>query len=89
MTSKDGCEILLHVGIDTVKLNGRFFEISVKDGQSVKKGDLLLTFDMEGIRNAGYKLTTPMILCNSDDYSGINRIASGDIKAGQDILKIQ
>lgn len=89
ITSNDGCEILLHVGIDTVKLNGRFFEVSVKDGQRVKKGDLLLTFDMEGILKAGYKLTTPMIICNADDYSDISTVASGSIKAGNDILKIK
>lgn len=80
---------LKEYGIDTVKLNGRFFEVSVKDGQSVKKGDLLLTFDMEGIQEAGYKLTTPMIICNSDDYSDISTDASGSIKAGNDILKIK
>ncbi|MGN1115886.1 MAG: glucose PTS transporter subunit IIA, partial [Candidatus Ornithomonoglobus sp.] len=88
MTSDDGCEILLHIGIDTVKLNGQFFEAVVKDGQKVKKGDLLITFDIEGIRKAGYKVTTPMIICNSDDYSGINTTASGKIKAGENILKI-
>lgn len=89
MTSNDGCEILLHIGIDTVKLNGRFFDIAVKDGQKVKKGDLLIVFDMGGIHKAGYKLTTPMVICNSDDYSDISVIASGDIKAGKDILKIK
>lgn len=89
MTSNDGCEILLHVGIDTVKLNGRFFEGEVKEGQRVKKGDLLLTFDMVGIRKAGYRLTTPMIICNSDDYSEISTVASGSIKAGNHILKIK
>lgn len=87
--SNGGCEILLHVGIDTVKLNGRFFKVLVKDGQSVKKGELLLTFDMKGIRGAGYKLTTPMIICNSDDYSDISAVASGDIQAGKNILKIR
>lgn len=89
MTSNDGCEILLHVGIDTVKLGGQFFDVLVKDGQSVKKGDLLLTFDIEGIQKAGYKLTTPIIICNSDDYSDIRKVASGRIKAGKDILKIK
>ncbi|MGN0182922.1 MAG: glucose PTS transporter subunit IIA [Candidatus Ornithomonoglobus sp.] len=88
MTSDDGCEILLHIGIDTVQLGGKFFEAAVKDGQRVKKGDLLITFDIDGIRNAGYKVTTPMIICNSDDYSGINTTASGKIKAGDNILKI-
>ncbi|MGN0163263.1 MAG: glucose PTS transporter subunit IIA, partial [Candidatus Ornithomonoglobus sp.] len=88
MTSDDGCEILLHIGIDTVKLNGQFFDAVVKDGQKVKKGDLLITFDIEGIRNAGYKVTTPMIICNTDDYSEIKTTASGIVKAGKNILKI-
>lgn len=89
ITSDEGCEILLHVGIDTVKLKGRFFQPAVKEGQRIKKGDLLLTFDINGIREAGYQLTTPMILCNSDDYSEISTVASGDVKAGQDILRIK
>ncbi|MDD6762729.1 MAG: glucose PTS transporter subunit IIA [Clostridiales bacterium] len=89
MTSDDGCEILLHIGIDTVKLGGKFFEAVVKDGQKVKKGDLLITFDIDGIRNAGYKVTTPMIICNSDDYSAIDTTASGNVKQGDNILKIK
>lgn len=89
MTSDDGCEILLHIGIDTVKLGGKYFNALVKEGQKVKKGDLLITFDIDGIRNAGYKLTTPMIICNSDDYSGINVTAEGAVKAGKNILKIK
>ena len=88
MTSDNGCEILLHIGIDTVKLGGQFFTAAVKDGQKVKKGDLLITFDIEGIRNAGYKVTTPMIICNSDDYGRINAAISGTVKAGENILKI-
>ncbi len=88
MTSDGGCEILLHIGIDTVKLGGQFFTSMVKEGQRVKKGDLLIKFDMDGIRNAGYKLTTPMIICNSDDYCGIDITASGTVKAGANILKI-
>lgn len=88
LVSSDDCEILLHIGIDTVKLNGRFFHSHVKNGQSVKKGDLLITFDMEDIINAGYKLTTPMIICNSDDYTNITAISSGKTEAGNDILKL-
>ncbi|MGN0163431.1 MAG: glucose PTS transporter subunit IIA [Candidatus Ornithomonoglobus sp.] len=88
MISDDGCEILLHVGTDTVKLGGQFFTSMIKEGQRVKRGDLLITFDMESIRNAGYKLTTPMIVCNSDDYSRIYVTDSGRVKAGTDILKI-
>lgn len=88
MTSEDGCEILLHIGIDTVKLGGQFFDAVVKDGQKVKKGDLLITFDIDGIRKAGYKVTTPLIICNSDDYDEISLAASGSIKAGETLLNI-
>ena len=87
--SSKGCEILLHIGIDTVKLNGEFFEAHFSDGQEVKKGDLLISFDISGIKNAGYKVTTPMIICNSDDYGSINTVASGSINAGEKIIEIE
>ena len=77
------------MGIDTVKLGGKFFKTVVKSGQSVKKGDLLLTCDLDGIRSAGYKLTTPMIICNSDDYTDIIPVATGNVQAGKNILKIR
>lgn len=89
LVSDSGCEILLHIGIDTVKLNGEFFETHVSDGQQIKKGDLLITFDIDGIKNAGYKTTTPMIICNTDDYNSISVIANGIISAGDKILEIK
>ena len=67
LVSNDGCEILLHIGIDTVKLDGKFFEAHVTDGQEIHKGDLLISFDINGIKEAGFMLTTPMIVCNTDD----------------------
>ena len=67
IVSSDGCEVLLHIGIDTVKLGGKYFESHVEAGQQVRRGDLLVTFDMEKIRRAGYKLTTPMIVGNTED----------------------
>ena len=89
IVSKDGAGILLHIGIDTVKLNGRFFKPHVSDGQEIAKGELLISFDMEGIRKAGYKTTTPMIICNSDDYSAITTISSGTLTAGTALLEIK
>lgn len=89
LVSDSGCEILLHIGIDTVKLNGEFFETHVSDGQQIKKGDLLITFNINGIKNAGYKTTTPMIICNTDDYNSISVIANGIISAGDKILEIK
>lgn len=88
LRSKDGAEILLHIGIDTVKLGGKFFEVHVSDGQAVKKGDLLVSFDIEGIKNAGFKTTTPMVICNSDDYKSVKAVAVGEIKAGEKLVEI-
>jgi PTS system beta-glucosides-specific IIC component len=66
--SDEGAEILIHVGIDTVKLDGKFFTPHVAVDAVVKQGDLLLEFDMQGIADAGYDLTTPVLVTNSDDY---------------------
>lgn len=88
LRSKDGAEILLHIGIDTVKLGGKFFEVHVSDGQAVKKGDLLVSFDIDGIKNAGFKTTTPMVICNSDDYKSVKAVAVGEIKAGEKLVEI-
>lgn len=89
LVSNSGCEILLHIGIDTVKLNGEFFETYVTDGQQINKGDLLISFDIDGIKKAGYKTTTPMIICNTDDYNSISAVAKGSISAGEKILEIK
>lgn len=88
LISEDGAEILLHIGIDTVKLNGKHFESHVSDGQKVKKGDLLISFDIDAIKADGYKVTTPLIICNSDDYANISSDASGIVFAGSEILKL-
>lgn len=66
-----GAELLIHVGINTVELQGKYYEADVSDGQQVKKGDTLLTFDMEKIAACGYDLTTPMIVTNPDDFGKI------------------
>lgn len=89
MVSEDGVEILLHIGIDTVKLGGQYFEAHVSDGQEVKKGDLLISFDMDKIKAAGYKVTTPIIIGNTDDYASVEPAAENSISAGDIILKIK
>ena len=89
LVSEDGCEILLHIGLDTVKLKGKFFKSHVSEGHKVKKGDLLISFDIDGIKKAGYKTTVPMIVCNSDDYSLIKCTASDKIKAGEKVIEIK
>ena len=89
MTTDDGVELLLHIGIDTVKLGGKHFEAHVAPEQTVKKGDLLVSFDMAAIKAAGYPLTTPMIICNTDDYASINTLATGSVNHDVDLLSVQ
>ncbi len=86
----DGADVLLHIGIDTVKLNGQYFKVNVAEDQPVKKGDLLITFDMDAIKKAGYLLTTPMIICNTDEYSAVKPILSGgEVAVGTPILEVK
>lgn len=89
ITTDQGTEILLHVGIDTVRLGGKYFEAHVEAGQRVNKGDLLITFDMDAIKKEGYLCTTPMIVCNTDDYKSVKPLVSGEVKAGQDLLAVK
>lgn len=89
LASVDGAEILLHIGIDTVKLGGKFFETHVHSGQTVKKGDLLVSFDIEAIKNAGFKTTTPMVVCNSDEFSSVKAVGFGKISVGEKFIEIK
>lgn len=89
MTTDDGTELLLHIGIDTVRLEGRHFEAYVEPDQHVKKGDLLVTFDIPAIRAEGYLCTTPMIVCNTDDYNEVKQLAGGSVRAGDDLLSVK
>ena len=88
MVSKEGVEILMHIGIDTVKLEGKYFEVHVTDGQTVKRGDLLVSFDRKAIQAAGYKLTTPLLICNTDDYTAVQPVSEGVVSAGKAAIKI-
>lgn len=88
MTTDDGIELLLHIGIDTVKLGGKHFEAHVSPQHRVKKGELLVTFDMDAIKAEGYPCTTPMIVCNTDDYEAVEVVTHGKVHAGQDVLAV-
>lgn len=66
-----GAEVLIHVGLDTVELKGKHYTIHAKKGDKVKKGQLLIEFDPEAIKADGYDVITPVVICNSDDYSEI------------------
>lgn len=84
-----GVEILIHIGIDTVKLDGQFFEAHVQMGSKVKQGDLLVSFDIDAIEQAGFEITTPVIVTNSDNYQAVQCIFNqDDIKSGDALLAL-
>jgi len=83
-----GPELLIHIGIDTVKLDGKHYTPHVTEGQHVRKGDLLMEFDIPAIQAEGFPTITPVIVTNSDDYSAING-QLGVIQAGQPLMTLQ
>ncbi len=88
LLSDSGIELLIHVGIDTVRLEGKPFTAYVKVGDRVKPGDLLLTFDRQAILDAGYDLATPIIITNSDAYRDVLTVAGTAVTAGTPLLSI-
>ena len=88
VTSDEGIEILMHIGMDTVQLEGKFFEAYVKNGDKVKAGDLLITFDIDAIQKAGYEITTPIIISNSNQYTEIEATTKPEIVLGDGLLTI-
>ena len=83
-----GTEILIHVGVDTVDMNGDGFQPQVKVGDKVKKGQLVLTMDMGKIKAAGHPSTVITIITNSDDFASVELVGTGDVEAGADLFKI-
>ena len=88
LKSEDGAEILIHVGMDTVQLEGKYFTSYVKAGDKVKVGDKLVDFDMEAIKKEGYELITPVIITNTMDYLDVLTKENKLVKAGDEILTI-
>lgn len=89
MTTEDGVELLIHVGLDTVKLNGKHFEIKTEADAKVKKGDVLVIADVEAIKAEGYDVITPLIVCNSTDYADVEAVIGQDVNPGDTVLKIR
>ena len=83
LISDNGLEVLIHVGMDTVQLDGKYFESFVSQNQPVKRGDLLIKFDIEGIKNAGYSTQVPIIITNTQDYSEIELTEKKTIKQNE------
>jgi PTS system beta-glucosides-specific IIC component len=88
LTTEYGAEILVHVGLDTVELKGKFYDVKVNAGDAVKKGDLLLTCDLDQIKAAGYDVVTPVLVCNSDDYAAVDAVTGMNVNPGDTIVKI-
>lgn len=85
LTTEEGVELLIHIGMNTVELHGKYFSPQVSLNSKVKKGDLLMEFDLEKIAEAGYDLTTPIVITNSDDYLDIIPNKNSDL-ANEDLL---
>ena len=84
-----GAELLIHIGLETVELNGARVTIKVSADQTVKKGDLLIEADLEKIRAAGKNIITPMVICNSDAWSEIECFPGKEVDPGDEVMKLK
>lgn len=86
----NGIELLVHVGMDTVELNGKHYRSLIQEGQRFEKGQKLMEFDMDAIRAAGYSLVTPVVITNTDQYQsvGLEAAAGRNVTAGEPLLKL-
>lgn len=89
IASDAGTEILMHIGFDTVSLDGKYFKLNVAQGEIVKKGDLLVEFDINRIKQEGFDITTPIVITNTNDYSNIKLINHGVVKYNDNILELK
>lgn len=89
LTTQSGGELLIHVGVDTVKLEGKGFTKKVSDGTKVKAGDVLIEADLDTIRAAGYPATTMVILTNADDFAEVTKAEPGKVRTDKTIMKLK
>ena len=87
--SASGADILIHVGLDTVQLAGKHFTVHKKNGDPVKKGDLLIEFDIPAIQAAGYDTVTPVIICNTEAFSSVTAATGSDVTALSPLLTLK
>lgn len=88
ITTEEGAEVLIHIGLDTVALKGEHFEAHVKTGDKVKKGDLLITVDLEQVKALGYDVITPMVICNTDEFAIVNAVTGSSVVPGDTVLEL-
>ena len=89
LTTKDGVELLIHIGINTVELGGKYYEIHVAEGDQVQPGQLMATFDITEIQNAGYNMTTPVIVTNTDNYRLVEELAFGTVRFMDPLIRVE
>ena len=89
LATDDGLELLIHIGLNTVELEGKYYTVHVKDGDEIKKGQTLITFDMDKIKEAGYDTTTPVIVTNSDDFAEVEQLCTGDVNNDSKVLEVK
>ena len=89
LKSEKGAELLIHIGLETVELHGKFFDCRVQAGQTFKKGDLLLAADLQGIAAAGYNTITPVVVTNADEYAEVSPQPPCEVAAGDTIIKLE
>ena len=87
LTADNGAEILIHIGLDTVKLGGKHFTSHVKAGDKVKAGDLLVEFDIKAIKEEGYETITPVLVTNTDSYNDVLALIDKDVKEKDELIK--
>ena len=88
LSTENGMELLIQIGINTVELEGKYYTAHVKAGDHVNKGQLLISFDMDKIKDAGYDMTTPLIVTNSDDYKDVKILQEGSVTPSDKVLEI-
>lgn len=88
MKTADGAELLLHIGIDTVELGGRYFQMEVGNDQSVKKGDILVRADLAAIQKEGYDTAAMLVVCNTDDFAEIDCITGANTEPGDTVMRL-
>lgn len=86
MTTTEGVELLVHIGLDTVALKGEHFTAHKGNGDAVKKGELLISVDLEAVKAAGYDVITPMVVCNTSDYQTVDAVTGSDVNPGDTVL---
>ena len=88
IVSEQGVELLIHIGLDTVNLKGENFKTYVKAGDKVKSGDLLIEFDMEKIKEAGYDTITPIVICNTFEFTDVKENIIGQVKELDQVIEV-